>query len=60
MYKRQDQLIGELLAGTVHDDDIGVGALDLGLDGREQMGLAKAGAAVDEQRVDVYKRQRMA
>ena len=35
----------------VHDDEIGVGALDLGLDGREQMGLAKAGAAVDEQRV---------
>ena len=28
-----------------------MGALDLGLDGREQMGLAKAGAAVDKQRV---------
>ena len=40
VYKRQ---------GNVHDDEIGVGALDLGLDGREQMGLAKAGAAVDEQ-----------
>ena len=46
-----DQLIGELLAGNVHDDEIGVGALDLGLDGREQMGLAQTGAAVDEQRV---------
>ncbi len=29
----------------------GWGALDLGLDGGQQMGLAKAGAAVDEQRV---------
>ena len=28
-----------------------LGALDLGLDGRQQMGLAQAGAAVDEQRV---------
>jgi len=46
-----DQLVGELLAGNVHDDEIGVGALDLGLDGREQMGLAQTGAAVDEQRV---------
>ncbi len=46
-----NQLVGKLLAGNVHDDEIGVGALDLGLDGREQMGLAKAGAAVDEQRV---------
>ena len=45
-----DKLIGELLAGNVHDDEIGVGALDLGLDGREQMGLAK----------DVYKRQERA
>ena len=46
-----DQLIGELLAGNVHDDEIGVGALDLGLNGGQQMGLAKAGAAVDEQGV---------
>ena len=46
-----DQLVGELLAGNVHDNKIGVGALDLGLDGREQMGLAQTGAAVDEQRV---------
>ena len=46
-----DQLIGELLAGNIHDDEVGVGALDLGLDGGEQMGLAQTGAAVDEQRV---------
>ena len=46
-----DQLVGELLAGNVHDNKIGVGALDLSLDGREQMGLAQTGAAVDEQRV---------
>ena len=46
-----DQLIGELLAGHIHDDEVGVGAFDLGLDGRQQMGLAKARAAVDEQRV---------
>ena len=41
----------ELLTGHVHDDEIGVGALDLGLDGCQQMGLAQTGAAVDEQRV---------
>ena len=46
-----DQLVGELLTGHVHDDEIGVGALDLGLDGRQQMGLAQTGATVDEQRV---------
>ena len=46
-----DQLVGELLTGDIHDDEIGVGALDLGLDGREQMGLAQTGAAVDEQRL---------
>ena len=46
-----DQLVGELLTGHVHDDEIGVGALDLGLDGRQQMGLAQTGTAVDEQRV---------
>ena len=46
-----DQLVGELLTGDVHDDEVGVGALDLGLDGRQQMGLAEARAAVDEQRV---------
>ena len=28
-----------------------MGALDLGLDGRQQMGLAQTGTAVDEQRV---------
>ena len=43
-----DQLVGELLAG---DDEVGVGALNFGLDGRQQMGLAEARAAVDEQRV---------
>ena len=46
-----DQLVGELLTGDIHDDEIGVGALDLGLNGGQQMGLAKAGAAVDEQGV---------
>ena len=47
----RDQLVGELLTGDIHDDEVGVGALDLGLDGRQQMGLAEARAAVDEQRV---------
>ena len=47
----RDQLVGELLTGDIHDDEVGVGALDLGLDGRQQMGLAQARAAVDEQRV---------
>ena len=46
-----DQLVGELLTGHVHDDEIGVGALDLGLNGGQQMGLAQTGAAVDEQGV---------
>ena len=44
-----DQLVGELFAGDVHDDEVGVGALDLDLDGGEQMGLAQARPAVDEQ-----------
>ena len=47
----RDQLVGKLLTGDIHDDEVGVGALDLGLDGRQQMGLAEARAAVDEQRV---------
>ena len=46
-----DQLVGELLTGDIHDDEIGVGALDLGLNGGQQMGLAQTGAAVDEQGV---------
>ena len=47
----RDQLVGELLTGDIHDDEVGVGAIDLGPDGRQQMGLAEARAAVDEQRV---------
>ena len=31
----RDQLVGELLTGEIHDDEVGVGALDLGLDGRQ-------------------------
>ncbi len=45
----RDQLVGELLAGHVHDDEVGVGPLDLDLDGGEQVGLAQARPAVDEQ-----------
>src|SRR5699024_12755448 len=36
----RDQLVGELLAGHVHDDEVGVGPLDLDLAGGEQVGLA--------------------
>ena len=32
----RDQLVGELLTGDIHDDEVGVGALDLGLDGRQR------------------------
>lgn len=46
-----DQLVGELLAGDVHDDKVRMGALDLGLDRGQQVGLAQAGPAVDEQGV---------
>ena len=36
------ELVGELLARHIHDDEVGVGPLDLDLDGGEQVGLAQA------------------
>ena len=46
-----DQLVRELLAGDIDDVDVGVPLLHLGGDGVEQVGLAQAGVAVEEERV---------
>ena len=46
-----DQLIGEGVALDVHHPEVGAGGVDFVGDGVEQVGLAQAGLAVDEQRV---------
>ena len=51
-----DQLVGEVVALNVHDPQVLPLALDLMGDGVEQMGLAQSGVAVDEQRVEVFRR----
>ena len=51
-----DQLVGKVVALDVHDPQVLPLALDLMGDGVEQMGLAQSGVAVDEQRVEVFRR----
>ena len=48
---RVDELVGELLAGHVADLGAGVEAAHVVADGVQQVGLAQAGVAVDQQRV---------
>ena len=51
VFHRLDDLVGEYLAVHVDDVEIRVVFRHLELDGVEQVGLAQAGGAVDEQRV---------